>query len=327
MPRLSYDKTNFHDSTMEVIVQANRICEEYDQQGYDLTLRQLYYQFVARGLIDNTQRDYNRLGRIVNDARMSGLLDWNYIVDRTRNLVGNSHWESPEEILEGAARSYQIDKWAAQEFRVEVWVEKEALAGVIERVGARRDVDTFSCRGYVSQSEMWRAGQRLLGYVRGGQQVIVLHLGDHDPSGIDMTRDIKDRLRTFVGGHRAGDVSGYTRGQFEEEVEVRRIALNWDQVEQYNPPPNPAKLTDSRAKDYVREYGPESWELDALDPATLANLLNDEIDGIVDREIYEESLSEEEHTRTLISAMAENWEDIRDTMIEMGLSELDEDDL
>lgn len=322
MPRIAYDTTNFQDATVEVIVQANRICREYAEQGYDLTLRQLYYQFVARGLIDNTQRDYNRLGRIVNDARMSGQLDWDFIVDRTRNLKGNGHWEEPGDILKGAARSYRIDKWADQDCRVEVWVEKEALAGVVERVAARRDVDSFSCRGYVSQSEMWRAGQRLLDYIREGQRVVLLHLGDHDPSGLDMTRDIRDRLFTFVGRHRAGD-PGYggtiTRGQFIEELEVRRIALTWDQVQQYNPPPNPAKLTDSRAGDYVAEYGYQSWELDALDPATLAQLIDDEIDTVVDPERYDVLVDRERSERELIQAMADNWDDIRDTMTDMGL--------
>lgn len=318
MPLIAYEPKNFHDDTQDVIAAANAICEEYAQQGYDLTLRQLYYQFVARGLINNTQKDYNRLGRIINDARMAGELDWDYIVDRTRNLVGNSHWETPSDILRSAAASYNLDKWEDQDCRVEVWVEKEALAGVIERVSARLDVDSFSCRGYVSQSEMWRAGQRLLEYVRGGQRVVVLHLGDHDPSGLDMTRDIRDRLFTFVGRHRAGDPpygGTITRSQHESEVEVRRIALTWDQVQQYQPPPNPAKLTDSRASDYVAQYGNESWELDALDPATLADLIEDEITDIIDPVRYEAKVEQQTEERRLIKTMASDWERIRDVII------------
>ncbi|MDX1409295.1 MAG: hypothetical protein R3330_14210, partial [Saprospiraceae bacterium] len=198
MARVAYIQKNFTDDTLAVIAQAVQICDDYARQGYDLTLRQLYYQFVARDLIPNNQRSYKRLGSIINDARMAGYLDWDYIVDRTRNLEDPQKWESPAQIVQAAANSYYIDRWRGQTYRPEVWVEKDALGGVIERACDRHRVPWFSCRGYTSQSEMWGAAQRLRGYIYQGQIPIILHLGDHDPSGIDMTRDIEARLTDFM---------------------------------------------------------------------------------------------------------------------------------
>ena len=256
---------------MYIISKANAIIDEYERQGFDLTLRQLYYQFVSRDLIPNRDTEYKRLGSIINDARLAGLIDWNAITDRTRNLRSLSHWRNPGDIIFSAARSYRIDKWAMQDYRVEVWIEKDALVGVIAGVCDDLDIPYFSCRGYTSQSEMWVAGQRLLKYIKDGQTPLVLHFGDHDPSGKDMTRDIIDRLTLFSNS----------------AIELQRIALNMDQVEQYNPPPNPAKITDSRASAYIAEYGDESWELDALETTVIADLIRDAVGVVMDQDAWE----------------------------------------
>jgi hypothetical protein len=309
--------------SLALVDQAEAICNEYQAQGYDLTLRQLYYQFVSRDLIPNNLRSYKRLGSVINDARMGGMLDWDSIVDRTRNLRGTSHWSNPSSVIHSAASSYRIDKWHDQPTRVELWVEKEALAGVIERTAAALDLDWFACRGYVSQSEQWAAGRRFLNYIEDGQNVVILHLGDHDPSGIDMTRDIEDRLRTFIYTDYAHDhlTSDMTAPELFEQMrdqlrepgepfEVRRIALNMDQVEQYDPPPNPAKLTDSRASGYVTEYGEESWELDALDPATLDQLIRDEVDHLRIDALYDVAEGNEEDDRDTLRNIADSYADV-----------------
>jgi len=180
---------------------------------------------------------------------------------RQTMAIAVPHWRSPREIMQGAVDQYQMDKWRDQDFRLEVWIEKDALVGVIAGICKELDVAYFSCRGYASASEVWRAGQRLARYKNVGQDPIILHLGDHDPSGIDMTRDIEKRLSMF-GGY---------------GITVERIALNMDQVEQYNPPPNPAKVTDSRFNGYAIEFGQESWELDALEPQVMVELVRDAV--------------------------------------------------
>lgn len=172
MPKIKYQDLPILRNTdhLAVVAHANTIIAEYQDQGFVLTLRQLYYQFVSRDLIPNTQREYKRLGGIINDARLVGLIDWLALEDRTRNLQSLSHWTSPTEIIEAVSAQYRTDRWAAQPHRVEVWIEKDALAGVIEGVCHELDVPYFSCRGYTSQSEMWGAGMRLRQHARAGQR-------------------------------------------------------------------------------------------------------------------------------------------------------------
>ena len=291
MPMISYVPHKFRAEALAIIERANAICVEYQAMGFNLTLRQLYYQFVARDIIRNRQSEYKRLGDIINDARLAGLIDWNHLEDRTRNVSELAHWGSPQSIIEACADQYRVDKWRSQPRCPIVMIEKDALVGVIEGVCQANDVPFFSCRGYTSQSEMWSMGQRLLRYVRGSQEPIILHLGDHDPSGIDMTRDITDRLSMFMG----------------RRVELQRLALNMDQVQQWNPPSNPAKDTDARFMGYLQEYGDECWELDALDPLTLSGLVEDAILAVRDDRLWEEALDEEETAKKGIALVANHW--------------------
>lgn len=284
MPKIAYEEKNFRESTLRTIDAANRIISEYSRAGYVLTLRQLYYQFVARDLIPNSQREYKKLGSIISDGRLAGLIDWHAIEDRTRNLQSNGHWKSPGLILQAAAESYAVDKWEHAPTRLEVWVEKEALAGVVERPAERWDVPWFCCRGYVSQSEQWAAGRRLAGHIAKGQDVVILHLGDHDPSGIDMTRDIAERVSQFAGNEYLA-------------LQIKRIALNMNQVEEENPPPNPAKATDSRFASYMERFGGESWELDALRPEYLDQLIERHIVEHLDKAVWDEAVAREEEGR------------------------------
>lgn len=280
--------------TKKAVQTANAIISEYSRQGYRLTLRQLYYQHVARGLIENSEKSYKNLGEIINKGRLAGLIDWGAIEDRTRNLRGQSHWDTPADIISSTYSSFRIDKWDNQPNRVEVWVEKDALVGILERVCTRYDVNYFSCRGYVSQSEMYEAGKRIARYIRGGQNVVILHLGDHDPSGIDMTRDIRDRLQMFMGG-----------------VEIDRLALNWEQIELYSPPPNPAKTTDARFNSYADQFGTESWELDALEPSVIEELIGENILNWLDKDLWDEKVNEETHHRNLLKETSMRWEDVQ----------------
>lgn len=294
MPKICYVPKRFSRSSQAIIEQAWSIIEEYAAQGFDLTLRQLYYQFVARALIPNKDSEYKRLGSVINDARLAGLIDWNAIQDRTRNLRALPHWDTPQDIVRACAKQFTRDRWAGQPYRPEVWIEKDALLGVIAGICEDLDVPYFSCRGYTSQSEMWVGGRRMARWLDTKVVPVVLHLGDHDPSGIDMTRDIIDRLEMFSGG-----------------VEVKRLALNMDQVEEYGPPPNPAKMTDSRYIGYIDLYGEESWELDALEPQVMADLIRDAVIGLRQHiDIYEQVVAEEEEAKARLKAIAKRWADV-----------------
>lgn len=290
MSKIRYIKKRFSSHSLEIITTANQIIEEYELQGFSLTLRQIYYQFVARDLIPNNIREYKKLGTVINNGRLAGLIDWEAIVDRTRNLQRNSHWENPREIIETCAKAFAIDKWQNQDLRPEVWIEKDALVGVIEGICQKLDVPYFSCRGYTSQSEMWSASQRLERYFNQAQPAIIIHLGDHDPSGIDMTRDIQDRMGLFMGG-----------------VDVKRIALNADQVEEFNPPPNPSKVTDPRAKAYIVEFGYNCWELDALEPKIITNLIEKTVLSYRDDSKWAEMVALEQEHREALEVVADTF--------------------
>lgn len=318
MPCIRYEDKNFREDALEIIARANRICEDYAAQGYDLTLRQLYYQFVARGWLDNNQGQYARLGKIVNDARMAGLIDWDYITDRTRNLRGLRHWNSPTQAVDELAKSFRYEKWKNQENRIEVWIEKDALVGVLEAACQPMDVDYFSCRGYTSVSEVWGAAQRIREYMESGQKVTILHLGDHDPSGVDMTRDIQQRLWLFLAtdffNGRSEKLARMNRQDAisftDQNFQVKRIALTMDQVRALNPPPNPAKPKDARYKKYVERYGRECWELDALSPDVLVGLIQGEIRNLRNDEKWEKEIEREKKAKKILKRVGDRWHDV-----------------
>lgn len=297
---------SFSRAHSAVIDSANEVIRQYQAQGYDLTLRQLYYQFVALNLFPdewlvslpggqltkNHERNYKKLGGILNDARLAGEVDWGAIVDRTRELTEWQHQTSVADALRNLHQYYTLDRWTNQACRVEVWVEKEALVGVIERSCMKFDVPYFACRGYTSASSSYAAYERIRDRMDNGQRTVVLHFGDHDPSGIDMTRDNRDRMQLMIETEVGDD--------FYDAFEFRRLALNYDQVKKFNPPPSPAKITDSRAKGYIEAFGDDSWELDALPPDKLAALVENEIQSLIDDEEWESRSEEiEDHRSTL----------------------------
>lgn len=316
MAKEKYKSINFRLERLEVIEKCNEVLEDFEAQGYDVTLRQLYYQMIANDYfpetwIDpvynakhglqpdtkNTEKNYERLGSLVNDARLAGLIDWNYIVDRTRSLKDLSHWKNPAQIIDATTHNFRLDKWKTQEYRPEIWVEKDALVGVLGRIANELDVPIFSCRGYTSASEMHVAGKRLDFWRKAKNQTpIIFHFGDHDPSGLDMSRDICDRLEMFCG----------------EEMDFERLALNMPQIRQYNPPPNPAKLTDSRSNQYVKNFGLDSWELDALKPDALAALVRDAIETIIDRGEWQKLVDQENDERETLEKISSNYARVKE---------------
>lgn len=338
--RRAYLTKSLSLDTEIVISQAVSICRDYAAQGYDLTLRQLYYRFIALDLFDESRRwyrtannkwvkdptpydpvgtknadpNYKWLGGIITDARLTGLLDWSFIVDRTRETRIPAAWNSPAEIMEQAILQYQIDLWEGQDYRVEVWVEKDALGAVVERACQEYRLPWLSCRGYLALSTAWEAAQRFRGYIDDGQIPVILHLADHDPSGIDMTRDLESRLQMFMVGDWRTDQWGDQEvdeedvlthmGEWVERqrevpfnqsfdwadlpLVVDRVALNMTQIRLLGAPPSPAKVSDSRGKRYVEIYGRDSWELDALEPQDIVRIVETATQEYLDADKFRE---------------------------------------
>ena len=320
--RIPYTSKRLSRGSQDTIEIANAIGAEYADQDLDITLRQLGYQFVSRGLMPNTNRHYKRLGRVVSDARLTGQLDWDYIVDRTRHVRSMPHWNTPSDMIAEAAQDFQYDKWAEQPTVVEVWVEKDALMGVLDSICPDLDVAYCSCRGYTSQSEMWGAAQRIGSHLLRGQNVVIAHFGDHDPSGIDMSRDIEERLQLFTARDKLllvpRTVSNATRGgslllppsRSMGQLTVNRIALNMDQIERYGPPPNPAKVTDTRYRRYRTEFGGSSWELDALDPTVLVALIEEAVIEHRDQRLWDAATTAEEEAREQLQRISDRWDEV-----------------
>ncbi len=263
MSRQLFREVRFSQDSLRKISLCNEIIDEYLAQGLRLTLRQLYYQLVTRNAIRNVEQEYKNLSRLVSDARLAGLLDWAAIEDRVRVPRLPTEFGSLEELVQAALASYRLPGWKGQKRYVELWVEKDALAGVLEPLAREFHVTLMVNRGYSSQSAMYEAARR---FQRNElkESSLLLYLGDHDPSGEDMVRDIQARLDLFGA-----------------DVEVRKLALTMPQVEQYAPPPNPAKMTDPRASGYVAQHGAESWEVDALPPNVLAQIIRDEFRSVI----------------------------------------------
>lgn len=289
--KICYREHKFQAKRMIVIEQANAIIDEYIAQGYRLTLRQLHYQFVARNWRENTMNAYKNLSSILSDGRYAGLIDWDAIEDRGRPVHTHSHWDSPADILASAARSYAADKWTTQLYRPEVWIEKEALIGVIEPTCKKWDLSFFACKGYSSSSAAHDAARRMKIYSDAGHSPIILYLGDLDPSGKDMTRDVANRMNDF------GVV-----------VQVRRLGLTMAQVRRYNPPPQFAKKSDARAAKYIEKHGNSCWELDALTTDVLARLVDDEVSSLVDMDQWNYAIDRQEADRTQLLDLSENWQ-------------------
>lgn len=295
----------FGADALAMIETINDILEDYEQQGYDLSLRQLYYQLVSRNHVENTEKSYKNVGGLVSDARMAGLIDWEMIKDRGRETIENPHWNDTKHFIQSVAPQYRFDLWDDQPNYVEVMVEKQALEGVLQPVCRGLDIPFTANKGYSSSSAMYEASKRFLKRDGQGKELHIIYLGDHDPSGIDMTRDVDDRLDLFVKTS-AERLDEYGPNEVSA-ITVHRVALNMDQVRELNPPENPAKITDSRADGYIKKFGRSSWELDAVEPKRLASLVTDAVYKLMDRQLFDANLKKQEDGRKKLVAFAKKF--------------------
>lgn len=297
----------------EVVATAIEIAEEYEGMGLRLTLRQLYYQFVSRGLIDNGQKQYKRLGAILTEARYSGAFPIRYIEDRGRTVRGsdcNNNQVSVDSAFSRAAGyvnsipNWVIEraKWYGQPIHVSVWVEKEALSGVFQPECDRLGVGWFACKGYpsVSSLQSWITQTDRFMEQATAEEAVVLYFGDHDPDGWQIPRSAHQGIEQLRSLNPYGPSYNLT---------FVRCALNMDQVQQYNPPPFPAKPTSARYKKYLAEQQTnDAWELDALEPQVLQALIRSHVEDLFDESIHDDN-------RELV---ARRQNQVRERMIQGG---------
>jgi len=290
MSKIAYvEPKRWNGQTKQLLETIEKVVLGYLSEGYSLTLRQLYYQLVSKNIISNSESEYKKIGRILKDARMAGIIDWDAIEDHVRVPNIPIQFDNLDELFDAAANSYHVNRWADQPYYVEVWCEKDALTSVLQPITTKYQVPLIIDRGYSSVTAMQKASVRIIqqSYDNNCRRSYILYLGDHDPSGLDMERDIEDRLREFLC-----------------EPTIMRVALTTEQTEKYHLPPNPAKITDPRAKWYFEEYGNQSWELDALEPSLLSSMVESEIRNLLDVAKYDKALESE---KLDLEQLRERW--------------------
>lgn len=301
--RQLFEYHSFSPASLVTIDAIETIVDEYQQDHMRLTVRQLFYQLVTHNAIANTQRDYKRIVSLTANARLSGILDWDAIEDRGRSVVSTWGYDDVPDAIRSIAYGYRRDRWRTQPVHVLVMCEKQALEAVLDRAsGELGGVAYCVNKGYPSHSLLYRIGRRArFRWEHNRQRTVVVYLGDHDPSGLDMDRDIEERLLMY-----SDDIGRI--------VQFNRLALTRSQVDESSIPPNPAKLTDTRAREYIREHGTSSWELDAIEPQELVRMICDAVKRERDERLWREALDRERDERDLLEQLAEHWPEISELL-------------
>jgi hypothetical protein len=265
---------------------------EIAREDHPVTVRQVFYRMVSAGLVDKREAEYkNTVARLLVEMRKDGELPYRWIADNTRWVRVPTTYSSLGEALRATAAAYRRSLWASRPERVEVWCEKEALAGVLVEETRTWQVPLYVVRGYASLSYLWEAAQETKAV---GKPTRIYYFGDHDPSGLDIERVVRERLEEF-----APDV----------DLTVTRAAVTPEQIEGWGLPTRPTKRSDSRAKG----FNGGSVELDAIMPRQLRALTRDCIERHVDPWELDALQRTEEEERSVLASVAdvygkEAWE-------------------
>jgi hypothetical protein len=253
---------------------------------WPLTLRQVYYQLVASGTIENNRNEYQKLSRNLSAARLEGAVPWAALEDRARSMHEVHAWEDRDEFVESTLahflRHYRRDLLQEQDEALEVWIEKDALSSVCYRAAEPYCVPVVVARGFASTSYKHECRLRVVRNAKRGQKTHILYFGDLDPSGWEMLPAMMNTLQLDM--------------ELGELVQATRCALTQEQVSQYNLPRNPdaLKASDPRAKKYMKQFGNLAVELDALPPATLQSIVRCAIERRLDMELFAKAVAKQE---------------------------------
>lgn len=327
------------ESKAQILNDIIEITKRYQAKGFSLTLRQLYYQLVAADKIPNHDKVYKKLSKLKDDCVYSGLVDWALFEDRGRVPKIAYFEESIKGAIERTKEFYKLDRQKGQEKHIEVWTEKDAISDILKRVVDPYTIRLVINKGYSSSTAMYGAYQRFFQAIEEGKKIVILYFGDHDPSGLDMVRDIEERILFFLSnGQRKNkivrrvqdwlekeenpdldrlldeyyglndwmekredpetgeklEVFNHWKAYFKTKLEVKHVGLTMEQIKEINPPHNPAKITDTRANKYIQKFGPKSWEVDALNPEVMTDIVREAILEEINHSTYLDTLEKEE---------------------------------
>lgn len=356
--KLDDQKGYWEGDKAEIVKHIIDIANAYYQDDYVLTLRQLYYQLVARDIVPNHDKVYSKISSIKDDIVYSGKLDWNVFEDRGRVPKMAYYEDDIKGALEMTVNAYKLDRKTGQKNYIEVWTEKDAISSILKKATDPFTLLLVINKGYTSSTAIYTAYERILQAVTEMKPVKILYFGDHDPSGIDMIRDIKERilfmltngsqLYTLMGSvieewwdnneytlYDLAGMEGYEElpDLFHSDIDSKKlmdlfdagkrllwlkehdlfevvpVGLTMEQIREYNPPHNPAKITDPRAKSYIRRFGQVSWEVDALKPDVMLSIVRKAIQEYTDMEVYSEIIEKERAEKAVINEMIKKVSD------------------
>jgi len=246
-----------HAKTRQLLKEAGTIL----RARHPMTVRQVFYQLVSRHVIENTRSQDQTVSNLLVNARKTGAIPWEWIEDRLRRPRTVSMWDGLADFAEAAHHAYRQDVWQTQPGLVEVWLEKDALSGIVEDLLGPYGVALNVGRGYEGWDSIRNAALRY----GDGSHVTVLYLGDLDPSGEDMVRSLKERL-----------------GFFDSRPEIVKVCLTLEDVERHQLPPDFTKTSDTRRAQFVKRFGDIAVELDALPVQVLQEKIQHAVESRMD---------------------------------------------
>lgn len=256
------------------------------EDDHPMTVRQVFYRLTVRSVVPKTENQYkNTVCRLLANMRRDEVVPYGWVADNTRWVRRAQTYDSMEEALRQTARTYRRSLWSEGDVYVEIWLEKEALAGVLVEETDRWDIPLYVTRGYPSLSYLHEAAETINDI---GKPTILYYFGDHDPSGVDISRNVREGIKEFVDR--------------PELVTFKRVAVRREQIEAWNLPTRPTKRSDSRSKN----FDGRSVEVDAIPPKALRGLVRECVERHVNRRELEMLRNIEEQERATLSHIAEN---------------------
>jgi 5S rRNA maturation endonuclease (ribonuclease M5) len=280
----------YQTKTKEILGLIRKLITQH--RGRKLTLRQVFYQLVAKKIIPNNLRAYKNLSYLIAKARKNGDIPWDVIRNHTRFVIKENSWPNFKDFTKKIEKIYHKSKLANQRNYIEIWIEKDSLREWFEPITKEFDVPLIICRGYPSITTLYEASKRLKEIQK---PIHILYFGDFDPSGEDIFRTIKEKLIKDFGVNR-------------RKLHIKKVALTLKDIKKYKLPPAPTKSTDSRSGKFVKKYGDFAVELEALPVRVLEQKIKRSIKSLLNWKQFQKDLKKEKQETKKLRKLIEKIE-------------------
>lgn len=277
---------NITKKTTDLIQAANEVLSA----EHPMTIRQLFYRLVSILNLNNCRADYQKLSRVMTQARESGEIDPEWIVDRSKPEIIPNVWEDVRGYLKTVSRGYKRNYWRDQPHYTEVWIEKDSLTGSIDETIEELGITLRTHRGYGSTTKKLEIAS-LFDSI--DKPMTIFYIGDFDPSGVDIERDLLQKVKRYMKSDR--------------RIILKRLGILREDIEQFNLPPLRVKERDPRAKGFCQAYGTDVVEADALPPTELRSRIKEAVTSLIYYDRWNRNVSVEEAEFESIRSFVENY--------------------